>query len=407
MTTFLKPAFLSRSVIYEVNIRQYTPEGTFQAFCKHLPGLKEMGVDILWLMPIHPIGMINRKGLLGSYYSISDHFAINPEFGEKENFQHLIKLAHELEMKVIIDWVANHVSWDNIWTKTNPEFIKQENGKFVSPFDWTDVLQLDHTNLQQRSEMIKAMQYWVEQFDIDGFRADLPHLVPLDFWRAARTQIDPMKKDLIWLGETEAYDYSSVFDITFTWNWMHAVENKIKHSDSIQPLKVLLKEKQLPGFRLYFTSNHDENSWNGTEYEKYGIFAQALAVFSATFPASVPLVYSGQEIPNHTRLPFFEKSNLKWSPKPALADFYMQLFALRTHHPAFFGLDLNWQFIDVDELLVYEIYSNKTLRVILNLSNEAQHISLNGFDIVWMQYQTVEEDTELVIQPGGYRIDIK
>lgn len=406
MTNFIKPDFLSRSVIYEVNIRQYTPEGTFIAFSKHLPRLKEMGIKILWLMPIHPIGKVNRKGVLGSYYSISDHFAINPEFGNEEGLQHLISEAHTLGMRVIIDWVANHVSWDNIWTKTNPDFIQQEDGKFVSPFDWTDVLQLNHNNPNQRNEMIKAMQYWIEYFDIDGFRADLPHLVPLDFWIEARTKLDSLKKNMIWLGETEEYNYSSVFDITFTWNWMHTIETVIKQSGSVQTLRALLKEKVLPGYRLYFTSNHDENSWNGTEYDKYGIFAKALAVFSATFPSGVPLIYSGQEIPNFQQLPFFEKSILLWTPQPELHDFYKQLLALREQHPQFFGLELNWDFFYDTELLVFEIFAEKKMRVVLNLSAKVQHISPENFDIIWMQDQVMQENNQLSVQPGGYWIGI-
>jgi alpha-amylase len=217
--TFYKRAdWIATTNIYEVNIRQYSAEGSFNAFSKSLPRLKDMGVEVLWFMPIHPIGKINRKGTLGSYYSIADFKAVNPEFGTADDFKNLVKLAQDMGMKVIMDWVANHAAWDNVWTKDHPEyFVQDEAGNFKPPYDWTDVIQIDHHNIAEQDAMIDAMQYWVTEFDIDGFRADLAHLTPLAFWHKARTAIEPLKANLLWLAESEEVNYHEVFDATFTW----------------------------------------------------------------------------------------------------------------------------------------------------------------------------------------------
>ncbi|MFC4262030.1 alpha-amylase family glycosyl hydrolase [Ferruginibacter yonginensis] len=338
-SSFTAPTFLHTANIYEVNIRQYSPEGSFNAFAAHLPRLQHMGVDILWLMPIHPIGVINRKGSLGSYYSIADHKAVNPEFGTVADFKNLIVTAHSMGMKVIIDWVANHAAWDHVWTNTHADFfLRDENGAFKNAFDWDDVIQIDHTNEAQQAAMLDAMQYWITEFDIDGFRADLAHLTPLAFWKHARTQLSPLKKDLIWLAETEEPSYHQAFDISYTWQWMHHMELFHKKEMSLQQCVATLQwyQQAFPSTatRLFFTSNHDENSWNGTEYEKYGMFAKALAVFSATY-TGMPLLYSGQELPWNKRLQFFDKDCIEWQPINQLHTFYSILFALKKSHAVY------------------------------------------------------------------------
>lgn len=329
--------------IYEVNIRQYSAEGSFNAFAKAIPRLKDMGVEILWFMPVHPIGKINRKGTMGSYYSISDFKAINPEFGTAADFDRLIKLAHAAGMKVIMDWVANHVAWDNVWTKEHPEyFVQDDAGNFKPPYDWTDVIQIDHSNEAQQDAMIDAMKFWVSKFDIDGFRADLAHLTPLAFWKKARTAIEPLKPDLFWLAESEEINYHEVFDATFTWEWMHNTEDFFKGNGDISGLyDVLAKYNAVfpaDAYRMYFTSNHDENSWNGTEFEKCGDMAEALAVFSCTWNG-IPMIYSGQELPNLKRLRFFEKDNIEWAGENQLHDFYKTLLTLRKTNPALRAAD--------------------------------------------------------------------
>jgi glycosidase len=183
---FTPVAWSDHTNLYEVNIRQYTPEGTFDAFVEHLPRLRDMGVETLWLMPITPISVELRQGTLGSYYACSDYTAINPEFGTLDDFRELVYAAHQMGFKIIIDWVANHTGWDHIWTKTNPGYYKRNaEGKFYDNHNWHDVIDLNYYDAAMRRSMIEAMQFWVKEFDIDGFRCDMAHLVPLDFWRQA------------------------------------------------------------------------------------------------------------------------------------------------------------------------------------------------------------------------------
>ncbi|MEX0637001.1 MAG: alpha-amylase family glycosyl hydrolase, partial [Ferruginibacter sp.] len=259
-------------------------------------------------------------------YSIKDFRDVNPEYGNKYDFKQLIERTHALGMKVILDWVANHAAWDNVWTIDHPDFFEQdETGRFKSPYDWEDVIQLNHQHPLQQQTMIDAMKYWIVDFDIDGFRADLAHLTPLPFWINARQQITSLKKDLIWLAETEDIPYHQAFDISFTWQWMHASEAYCKGQKSFRDLlqtlahyKIDFPEKAL---RMYFTSNHDENSWNSTAYEKYGINVKALSVFNATW-YGIPMIYSGEEAGLNKRLFFFDKDPINWEVNPSLHGFY-------------------------------------------------------------------------------------
>ena len=392
---FTQPAFLRNSNFYEVNVRQYTPEGTFKAFEQHLPRLKDMGVEILWMMPIHPIGVEKRKGTLGSYYSIKNHRAINPEFGTEEDFKDLVIKVHSLGMKIIIDWVANHTSWDNVWTQTNPEFyVKDGEGNFIAPYDWGDVIQLDHNNGNEQDAMIDAMKYWIENFVIDGFRADLAHLTPLSFWIKARQYLTALKKDLIWLAETENINYHEAFDISYTWKWMHATQQFVTGEKTlcycIKVLSDYKKDFDDKDLRLFFTSNHDENSWNGSEYDKYGIFASAWAVFSILY-ASVPLIYSGQELPNYKRLEFFEKDVIEWAADLKLAHFYKCLLALRKRNPVF--INLKAADIYIDELLIA-----KNIFYMLVKSEDEEVLCIINFNKV-----TASENIDLNGLQGNYR----
>ena len=323
--------------IYEVNLRQYTYEGSFNAFVNEMPRLRDMGIEVLWFMPITPISVEKRKGTLGSYYACSDYTDTNPEFGTVDDFKNLVRYAHELGFKVIIDWVANHTGWDHRWTIEHPEYYVKDNaGNFTERNGWDDVIDLDFNNHNLRTAMIEAMKFWITECDIDGFRCDMAHLVVLDFWREARTALEPLKK-LFWLAECEEIAYHQVFDATYTWRWMHRTEEFTKHQTNIDGLWDLLQQynNEFPpgAFRAYFTSNHDENSWNGTEYEKYGAAAINLAVFSCTWNG-IPLIYSGQELPNHKRLKFFDKDPIEWTGKFELHDFYKALLHLRKRNKA-------------------------------------------------------------------------
>ena len=377
--------------IYEVNVRQYTKEGTFKAFQKELPRLKEMGVKTLWFMPITPIAQKEKKGSLGSPYAAQDYTSINPEFGNLEDFKNLVNEAHKMGFKVIIDWVANHTGWDHVWTKTHPEYyVHDADGSFHRASGMDDIIELDYKNPEMRLAMIDAMKYWVKETNIDGFRCDLASWVEVDFWQQARPEVEKIKP-LFFLGEfdeLENPDYGKVFDASYSWSWMHKTEDFYKKKLPLTELTDLLaKYSAIEGnsMRAWFTTNHDENSWNGTEYEKYGEMAKPLAVFSATWDG-VPLMYSGQELPLlNKRLEFFEKDPIPWNGSYKLEEFYKKLYQLKSENPALRGGDANattkiLQTNAPDKVLAYlRKNGDDEVLVILNLS-ETQHLKLQILD---------------------------
>ncbi len=378
--------------IYEVNVRQYTPEGTFKAFEKHLPRLKNMGVETIWFMPITPIAQQNKKGSLGSPYAAYDYTSINPEFGSMEDFKNLVDEAHKLGMHVIIDWVANHTGWDHVWTKTNPDFyLHDEDGSFHIASGMDDIIELDYSNPKMREAMIDAMKFWVTETNIDGFRCDLASWVEVDFWQQARPEVEQLKP-LFWLGEfdeLETPEYGKVFDASYSWTWMHKTKEYYEKNLPLQDLKDLLFKYSAIGddsMRAWFTANHDENSWNGTEYEKYGLIAKPLAVFSATWNG-VPLLYSGQEQPNLKRLEFFEKDPIEWGTHQQLSDFYKTLLNLKSTHPALRGGDAEVSTVMIptnadDKILAYKRKKgNDEVLVILNLSKNSVKFNINDNSI--------------------------
>ena len=329
--------WIRKTNVYEVNIRQYSQEGTFNAFVKEMPRLKDMGVQTLWFMPVTPIAQRNKKGTLGSYYAAADYTSINPEFGTLDDFKNLVNEAHRLGFKIIIDWVANHTGWDHVWTTEHPEYYERDStGDFKRAYEMDDIIELDFNNRQMRQAMIDAMKFWVTETGIDGFRCDLAFWVELDFWIEAKNELDKVK-ELFWLAEldpVEHPDYMQVFDAAYTWLWMHKTREFYQQKHTFSFVEHILHQyQQLPGIKTWFTSNHDENSWNGSEYEKYGDAAPALAVLSCTWPG-IPLLYSGQELPNLKRLEFFEKDVIEWTGTYQLHDFYKTLLTLHATHPA-------------------------------------------------------------------------
>ena len=369
------------ATIYEVNIRQYTPEGTFAAFQKHLPRLADMGVSILWFMPITSISQVVKKGSLGSYYACSSYTKINPEFGNESDFLHLVNAAHDLGMKVIIDWVANHTGRLHEWMELHPDwFSRNEVGEFTERNGWDDVVDLNYSNNEMRNALIGAMQYWVRDFKIDGFRCDMAHLVPLDFWVDARKAVESIKP-LYFLAECEDVNYHRVFDTSYAWAFMHASEKLAKGEAGIHDIyNVLHDYAQYPAgaSKLLFTSNHDENSWNGTEYEKYGAAAKAWAVFTQTWKG-IPLLYSGQELPNKKRLAFFDKDQIDWTTsQPALHDFYKTLCVLRKSHKAITSGDTFNLPTDANGVMAYIRHdAAATVLVVLNLSPDHHKVSFS------------------------------
>lgn len=387
------PAWASDANIYEVNIRQYTPEGTFNAFSNHLPRLKNMGVEILWLMPIFPISNTKKKGTLGSYYAVSDFRATNPEFGTIEDLQNLIDRAHTLGMKVILDWVPNHTGWDHVWIKSNPEFYTQDKeGNIVDPIDpatgkswgWTDVADLNYDNNDMRKQMIADMLFWIEEYNVDGFRMDVAHNVPNDFWQQASDQLFAANDSIFMLAESEVLDHlnNGYFHAIYGWE-MHHLLNDIakgkKNANAIDSLLAIKKSAVGQGMYMNFISNHDENSWAGTVEERMGEGGDALAVLTLLFDG-IPLIYGGQEEPLNKRLEFFEKDDIGFS-KFEKNKFFKTLLSVKKRNKALGNGSFSSPIIKIgDSEHIYAFMKEKDgdkIAVMVNLSNEKQQIRLS------------------------------
>ncbi len=321
------------SVVYELNIRQATPEGTFAAAERYLPELKKMGVDIVWLMPIHPIGVDGRKGSLGSYYSISDYEAVNPEFGDIESFDRFVAAAHDLGLKVIIDWVANHTSRDAKWWKEGHEdwyVLDEESGLPIVQYDWTDIAKLDYANAEMREAMTSAMLFWIGR-GVDGFRCDVAYEVPIDFWQQAFARIKAVAPDVYLLAEGEkTFLHDSAFDTTYGWDLHHLMNAIARGEKSAADLRAYVESDAAaypaPDMRLMFTSNHDENSWSGSEFERMGDAAATFAALTFVLPQGQPLIYTGQEIGLDRRLEFFEKDTVDGLTDPQCGAGWRELY---------------------------------------------------------------------------------
>ncbi len=344
--------------IYEANIRQSSPEGTFEAFRRELPRLAKIGVGVVWLMPIHPIGEVNRKGTLGSYYAVRDYTAVNPEFGTAEDLHRLVNSAHFLGMRVIIDWVANHASWDNTWTVSHPErFTKGPDGGFVPPNpDWSDVIDLNYDDPGTRAAMREAMEFWVRQFDIDGFRCDVADDVPADFWAPTIEALRAIKPVFMLAEADAAWMYDAGFDATYGWGVADTVGRIVKGEEDAGAVRTVVHADTVKmggngdRFRMNFTTNHDWNSWVGTAKERLGPAWEAATVLSFTLPG-MPLIYSGQEAGLDKRVEFFEKDVIAWRDDPAAA-LYAQLCAAKKDEPALrHGADAGAiEFLDVGDV---------------------------------------------------------
>jgi glycosidase len=384
---FHHPVWIAQSNIYEVNLRQYSAAGTFKAFEKHLQRLKNMGVEILWFMPITPIGIEGRKMTsddLGSYYSVRNYKAVNKEFGTMNEWKALVKHAHSLGFKVVIDWVANHSAADNPWIKDHPEFyVRDSAGNIMPPDpDWTDTRQLNYKNAQLRDSMLDALKFWIIKTGIDGYRCDQANRVPMDFWNHTIKELKKIK-DVLMIAEAEDKGiYEAGFDAMYTWTIFHAMHDLYKGVKSLTEFLKIVDNNYANfgdhGYRLFFTTNHDENSWNGTEFEKYGDAYKAFAVFTQTMYQSVPLIYSGQEVPNKKRLKFFVKDPIQWN-KYEMAPFYKTLLKLRKSNPALAADAFYKKLITANDAAIFAYIREKQghkIGVILNLSNQPQRFTI-------------------------------
>lgn len=332
---------MENAVIYEANIRQYSTEGTFNAFAKDIPQLKKMGVKILWIMPIHPIGVEKRKEGLGSYYSVQNYTGVNPEFGTLADFKNLVNKAHQNGMYVILDWVANHTAWDHDWVKNHPEYYTTDkDGKMVSPFDWTDVVKLNYANADMRKAMIVEMEYWIKNASVDGFRCDVAMEVPTDFWNDATAQLRK-QKPVFMLMEAEQPDLMlQAFDMQYGWEFHHILNDIYKGKKSVTDIDKYMEERekkyQGDDITMNFTSNHDENSWNGTEYERMGDAVETFAATTYMIPG-MPLIYNGQEYDFNRRLKFFVKDEITPKTIGKMFPIYEKLGKLKNNNAALNG----------------------------------------------------------------------
>ncbi len=389
------PEWIMQGNIYEVNVRQYTPEGTFNAFAQHLDRLKNMGVQTLWFMPVNTISKLDRKGTLGSYYAVSDYTAINPEYGTMDDWKKLVNTIHEKGMKVLIDWVPNHTGADHPWLTTHPDFfVKDSTGKAAIMSDWTDTRVLDFKNNEMQDSMIAAMKFWVTQTGIDGYRVDVAWNVPGEFWKKCIPQLKAVKNDLFFLAEGDKpYLMTSGFDANYPWE-MFVMMTKVAAGerpafalDSVKAKYDTVYPKE--AIPMYFTSNHDENSWNKSDYGTFpGIVHAPFAVFSQTMGGTVPLVYSGQEEPLLRPLKFFEKDPIVFG-KFERAKFYMSLQDLRKKNPAL-AADASFKKVNLgNDTTIYAYVrekGNHKVLVILNLTKKEQDIKITDKSLQRLAY---------------------
>lgn len=447
------PDWHKNATIYEVNLRQYTPEGTFNAFATHLPRLKEMGVDILWLMPIHPVSLVKRKGELGSPYAVGDYLDVNPDIGTMDDFKALLEAIHDQGMYCIIDWVPNHTGWDNPWITAHPNWYTQDaDGNIVDPLNpetgeswgWTDVADLNYDNPDMRRGMIDAMTFWVKDIGIDGFRVDVAHSVPLDFWEDCNKELYQIKP-LFMLAEAAIPDRrnSGGFVMDYAWEMHHLlneiakyqganrsdnkqlvqgnlVEGKDQHMEpktalDIDTILAKNQEEYQQGYFMHFTSNHDENSWAGTEFERMGDGHLAFAVLTATFDG-MPLLYSGMESAMDKQLEFFKKDDIEWGDYQ-YAPFYQKLFGLKHRNEALWNGDAGGALVKIptgNDENIYAFTREKNgdkVVVIINLSAEEQALKLTGdhfegtySDLFSGKETTLTKDWATKMAPWTYRV---
>ncbi|WP_298312832.1 alpha-amylase family glycosyl hydrolase [uncultured Aquimarina sp.] len=335
-------AMMENAVIYEANIRQYSEEGSFKAFTKDIPVLKNLGVKVLWVMPIYPISTTKSKGSLGSYYAISDYTKVNPEFGTIEDFRELVKTAHDNGIYVVLDWVANHTGWDHVWLKEHPEFYtKNDKGEITHTVgtDWTDVADLNYDNKEMRAEMLKAMKYWVQEEGVDGFRCDVAGMVPVDFWDTTVSELKKIKPVFMLAEGWEPELMENAFDMGYGWDTHHVMNHIAKGENTVAAWdKRMVQVDSMyaaDDILMNFTSNHDENSWNGTVQERMGDSKELFAALSYMTPG-MPLIYSGQEYDMDKRLLFFEKDTII-KKKGIFFPLYEKLGKLKNENPALHG----------------------------------------------------------------------
>ncbi|MCH4823686.1 alpha-amylase family glycosyl hydrolase [Gramella lutea] len=434
---------METAVIYEANIRQYSPEGTFDAFTKDIPQLKELGVKVIWLMPMYPISMKNRKATggrnvediedleerkkyLGSYYAISDYRAVNPEHGNMEDFDELVQTAHDNGMYVILDWVANHTGWDHQWLEDHKDWYTQnEKGEVVDPINdetgeswgWTDVADLNFDNQELRKAMIEDMLFWVREHDVDGFRADAAHSVPTDFWETAAEAIKAEKPVFMLAEAQDPKDlFHNAFDMGYNWEGHHIMNSIAKGEKSAKDWDEYMQKIdttfQEDDFLMNFVTNHDENSWAGTVRERMGDASEAMLALSYTIPG-MPLIYSGQEYDMDKRLLFFEKDTIP-KTKGKVYPLLEKLGELKNTNPALNGGKNAASYIDIktsaeENILAFKREKDgEVLYYVANMT--AAPVSFTAemegdfSDYMSGSELSISKDQEMQFEPWAYKI---
>ncbi len=419
------PDWSKNAAIYQVNTRQFSAEGTFRAVEQQLPRLHKLGIDIIWLMPIHPIGEENRKGTLGSPYAVKDYFAVNPEFGTMEDLKKLVAAAHDQGMHVILDWVANHTAWDNVIVHEHPEWYDRDYKGDLHPtpwWDWSDIIDLDYSQPGLREYMTRAMKFWVEEAGVDGYRCDVAGFVPLDFWNEVRKELDEIKP-VFMLAEWEARDlHAEAFDMTYAWSWNEAMHKICTGKADVNSLYTYYawNECAFPpnSIRMTFVSNHDKNSWEGTMWEQFGSGLEA-AIALSVVGEGMPLIYNGQEAGNRKRLEFFEKDPIQWQEHP-IGELYSKLFSLMKENTALWHVSWGATMIKVpnnaesqvlsfvrqnekDKVFAVFNFSDRLIRV--EFEEELYYGSYTEFNTV--KKVMLENDSVIKMSPWSYKIFIK
>lgn len=419
------PDWSRDAVLYQLNTRQFSEEGTISAAQKELPRLKALGVDIIWLMPIHPIGEQNRKGTLGSPYAVKDYYGVNPEFGTLDDLKGFVDAAHELGMYVILDWVANHTAWDNPLRKEHADWYDRDfKGDFrPTPWwDWSDIIDLDYSKPEVRAYMTDALKYWVRDVGIDGYRCDVAGFVPLDFWNNVRRELDAIKP-VFMLAEWESRDlHAEAFDATYAWSWYDAVREAVRGDHGLNPLFKYYswRESAYPAdaYRMTYVSNHDVNAWEQTPFEAFGEALEAVIVLSVVGDG-IPLIYNGQEAGNTKQLEFFEKDPIRWQSHP-IGELYKKLFALKKANTTLWngawGATMVRAWNTAPDQVLSFVRQNEADKVfaVINFSGTAHTLTFSDapFEGDYAEYFsgdrfTFRADTELTVAPWEYLVFLR
>ena len=411
------PDWVKDAIIYEINVRQYSEESSFNAITVDIPRLKKLGVDILWLMPIHPIGEVNRKGELGSYYSVKDYKDVNPEFGSMDDFKKLVAELHENDMKIIIDWVPNHSSYDNLLAVEHPDWYdKNEEGEFVSPYDWTDVIQFDYDQEGIRDYMTEALKFWLTETDIDGFRFDVAHQIPVDYFDALRPELTAIKEVFLLAEADQPFLHKKAMDMSYDWHFHHITNEIAKGNQTVLDMKnhFAYVDTAYPAnsILMEFTSNHDENSWAGTAYDRLGAGVKSFAVLSFVLPG-MPLIYNGQEACIDKMLKFFVKDPIEWKDCEMFG-FYQDIIKLRKENAVLWSLPYggNLEILETSNpdkiLLLKRKDDNQEIVALFNFSEEILDIDISSnIDLKKFEpyFGEKSNDSSLIkLQPWDYQV---